>query len=827
MSMIYENRTNVQLIHDLNEIHKKIFELETQRTDAHETEEELKELSFQLGERFKELTCLCEIYKLFQKPEVSLHETLQGIVDLIPPAYQYPDITCARITLENKEFTTPHFKESVFKQARSLVLNGSTIGAVEVYYEQKMPECAEGPFLKEEVSLLNAIVAQLQTFIEDYHIDSQIRLTQFTMDTAGEAIVWVRQDGHYHYANQLACSLLGYSREELFSMSVADIPDTYKTQGFDYYWEKLKKEGALKHIVPYRTGTGDELFLEFRCSYLEFRGREYGCAFFHDISDKIRADEQAKKSNVFLEDIFSAIADGFLVTHEGKVLRSNRVAEKILGYQEGELCGKNMAEFIPDDKAHAPIRTAIRESHGTGETLDIWETDFCKKDGGAVPVEFSLSYLRESKNITGAVVSFRDITERKRTQALLHRFAVAMQQTIDGVAIADLEGNILFANKSWAGMHGYTSPEELVGSHLKVFHTQQQLEQDVLPFLDLTNKNGSHQGTVGHATREGMTFPTWMTTTILKNDVNDPIGIVGIARDTTDRDRILEERNQATLYLENIYQTLGEGLVISDMTGHITRTNRMFEEMVGYSHEELIGKHFSMLCADRYKGGGNPFSMQEFFVKGILKNFPFHYKRKDGSTFPAENNIVLFKNNDGAPQGAISSIRDITERQQTNEKLLQEIEDRKAIEKELRARDEELQEVNQALKVLLKRTEGDKREIEERILFNVNELVISYIDKLKNSSLDERQKTYVNIIESNLNNIISPFGQKLSVKYAALTPSEIHIANLIKEGKATKEIADIMHLSHRTVDFHRKNIRHKLGIRNAKANLRSMLLSLQ
>jgi DNA-binding CsgD family transcriptional regulator len=165
--------------------------------------------------------------------------------------------------------------------------------------------------------------------------------------------------------------------------------------------------------------------------------------------------------------------------------------------------------------------------------------------------------------------------------------------------------------------------------------------------------------------------------------------------------------------------------------------------------------------------------------------------------------------------------------------LKKEIEDRKQIEQKLRARDKELankahelEEVNNALTVLLQRTENSRKDVEDKILFNMKELVAPYIDKLKSSLLDDRQSTYLNIIESNILNIISPFGQKLSVKYAALTPSELHIANLIKEGMATKDISELMGLSDRTVDFHRKNIRKKLGINNKKANLRSLLLSM-
>jgi DNA-binding CsgD family transcriptional regulator len=83
----------------------------------------------------------------------------------------------------------------------------------------------------------------------------------------------------------------------------------------------------------------------------------------------------------------------------------------------------------------------------------------------------------------------------------------------------------------------------------------------------------------------------------------------------------------------------------------------------------------------------------------------------------------------------------------------------------------------------------------------------------------------VNILESNLNDIVSPFLNRLSSKYLKLTPTEIRVANLVKEGKTTKDIAEIMNLAKKTIDSYRENIRRKLGLKNKKTNLRTHLLS--
>jgi DNA-binding CsgD family transcriptional regulator len=142
-------------------------------------------------------------------------------------------------------------------------------------------------------------------------------------------------------------------------------------------------------------------------------------------------------------------------------------------------------------------------------------------------------------------------------------------------------------------------------------------------------------------------------------------------------------------------------------------------------------------------------------------------------------------------------------------------------EQELKAKASNLEEVNTALKVLLKGREEDKTMIEEKIFANVKELVLPYVEKLKKTSLDSSQRTCTDILESNLNEIVSSFSVKLTSKYLGLTSKEIKVANLVKEGKTTKEIAEFMNSSGKTIEFHRDNIRKKLGIKNKKVNLRT------
>ena len=163
-----------------------------------------------------------------------------------------------------------------------------------------------------------------------------------------------------------------------------------------------------------------------------------------------------------------------------------------------------------------------------------------------------------------------------------------------------------------------------------------------------------------------------------------------------------------------------------------------------------------------------------------------------------------------------------------------EIQSRKQVEDALRSKTKELkdkamslEEANVALKVLLKQREVDKNELEEKVLLNINQLIFPYLEKLKQRKSDAKVKAYLDILESNLNEIVSPLVRNLGSKFLRLSPTELEVSNLVQQGKTTKEIAVIMNLAQSTIDFHRNNIRAKLGLKNKKISLRTFLTSLK
>jgi len=160
----------------VKQLETKMVELEREVTERRRAEEASKKLLHDMTERVKELSCLYGVSKLVAESERSMDEILRGTVDLIPPAWQYPEITCARIVFEGREFATPNCKETTWKQSADIVASGDKAGSVEVCYLEERPIIVdEGPFLKEERSLIAELGRQLGNVTERKRTEERIR----------------------------------------------------------------------------------------------------------------------------------------------------------------------------------------------------------------------------------------------------------------------------------------------------------------------------------------------------------------------------------------------------------------------------------------------------------------------------------------------------------------------------------------------------------------------------------------------------------------------------------------------------------------------------
>lgn len=258
--------------------------------------------------------------------------------------------------------------------------------------------------------------------------------------------------------------------------------------------------------------------------------------------------------------------------------------------------------------------------------------------------------------------------------------------------------------------------------------------------------------------------------------------------------------------------------------------NSAFEKLLGYTHADLeAGLGLFELVAEKDREAFERLDQSLLAGGPTPRMMDVELVAKDGHLVSCEISTVMIQYHHRPAMLAI--MRDMTERQlaavalqQAHDELERRVQERTA---QLQIKTKNLEEMNTALNVLLKKREKDKIQLEEKVLLNVKELILPFLDKLKNSGLNATQQTYRQIVAANIDDIVSPFVRTLSTTFLNLTPSEIQIANMVKQGLTTKEMAQVLNLSARTIESHRDNIRRKLGIKNKKANLRSHLLSLQ
>ena len=268
-------------------------------------------------------------------------------------------------------------------------------------------------------------------------------------------------------------------------------------------------------------------------------------------------------------------------------------------------------------------------------------------------------------------------------------------------------------------------------------------------------------------------------------------------------------------------------------------------EITGYSRDELMHlDNFSIIAPELRQNFKRDFGRHD--LSRMSEEKEFEIRKKDGTRVIIHNRHSHLLDESGTNiLYHFEIITDITDRKQAEENLValnleleKRVEDRTAAlketneqlrrrERELEAQAKSLEDLNAALRVLLQKGEHDKKELEEGTVLNVQELVLPYLDRLLQQCSDYGQRETLKVIRSNLVDIVAPFVRSLSLGCSRLTHKEIQIANLIKQGMTSKEIASLLHVSERTVTTHRDNIRKKIGLQSNKVNLRTHLISMR
>ena len=276
-----------------------------------------------------------------------------------------------------------------------------------------------------------------------------------------------------------------------------------------------------------------------------------------------------------------------------------------------------------------------------------------------------------------------------------------------------------------------------------------------------------------------------------------------------------------------VLNSLSAHIAILDAEGVILETNQAWQRFAadnaaGLEAADAAGCDYLAICdAAEGPGARDAHNVAEGIrqvIRGEVAEFLYDYPCHS----PSGKHwyyMRAIRTTHHEPLRVVVSHEDITALKLTEEALRRS---RQTLNEQARS----LEESNIALKVLLEQRDRDRLELERKVLANVKGLVLPYIDKLKGARLKPRERTLVEIVDAHLQDIISPLLQSMANADIVLTPQEMQVAALIKDGRSSKEIAEVLHISEATVNFHRKNLRAKFGLKNRRVNLRSYLLSM-
>ncbi len=391
--------------------------------------------------------------------------------------------------------------------------------------------------------------------------------------------------------NKSALKTLGYKKSEILGKPLNVI---YSSKSHDKMKKLLgewKTNGKLQdEEMIIQTKKGDERIVHLSASCMKNEDGEivHSISVQKDITEWKKAETELRKTAGYLDMMGDAL---IVIDDKTNTIRVNQAFTKTWEYTADEVVNKPVFMLFPE-KELSKHKEKMGVAAKTNDIV-IFKTTALTKSNKEIPISVNGICLKNEKGIPkNFIASFRDISKIKKSEKELRFLSSVVEQSSEGIAIADLEGSLLFVNPAWTTMHGYDDYNKLIGKHLKLFHSKEQLEQDVIPFNKKVMEKGYNSGEIGHIRKDGTKFPTLMSTTIIKDENENPIAIAGIAKDITEIKKSRDELREREQFLTSIIENIPDMIFIKDAEElRFVRFNKAGEELLGYKREDLIGKN--------------------------------------------------------------------------------------------------------------------------------------------------------------------------------------------------------------------------------------------
>ena len=690
---------------------------------------EKEHLLHDLGERVKELKCMYGLSKLAEQSSNSLEEIMLGLVNIMPLSWRYPDITHARILYGEKEFYSDGYAPTHWVQSSDLKVRGRIVGKIEVLYDQKRPDRDEGPFLREERDLIDALAERLGSIIEGRDIANELYLKSAALESAANAVIITDQAGIITWVNRSFSRLTGYAPHEVRGAKPS-ILKSGKHDGDFYHsmWETIsagavwrgqmtnrKKDGSTyveeMTITPVWQSDGGDI-----CHYVAVK---------EDVTERKKIELAVRQSEEKYRSLFEYANDSIFIidASTGRFVDFNKNAHVRLGYTRRKLLGMTVADI--GDIGALDTTGQSEEKPNRGNT-SVFEHVHIKKDETRVPVEISSHhFFYGDKRMTQSIV--RDITERKWAEKEL-QFSnrlleignrhTAVKPMIDEYAAAFRD----FTDCDAVGIrlidqHGEYPYQASFGYKGGFFEDKQHLSVRSEHYLCNRVVTGKVESGFPFKTEFGSCYVNDSTSVVQKYQKNktrfclmcqefgyetvalvpikssaEVIGLIHVAYERKNMlsPRLISAVERASLQLnaalkratteealrqsedelKAIYTGMVDGVLIVDSAeGRILRANSAICRMLGYEEAELLSLSVDKIHPSDWEEAS--LDIYRGVVEGdiaIARDVPC--LQKNGSVFFADigSNSIRYRGN----RVQIGFYRDVTERKR-NEEMLQQM----------------------------------------------------------------------------------------------------------------------------------------------------------
>jgi len=556
---------------------------------------------------------------------------------------------------------------------RNIIEPFKTAGGIKWFQTDKIPSL-------DEKGNINGIIAFAVDITKRKQMEESLRKSEEKyrdlVESTQDLIFACDIDGRITFANAAFERILGRKTDEFVG---ARLIEHVKSEDREYFLDSLtRKIEAGKSSISFETrmqshNEGTRI-IRFNCNPLKNdEGNVIGfMGTGRDITERRRAQEALRRQRDLAEGLIEiSPVIILLLDTRGRIVRFNPYMEEISGYSLKEVRGKNwFTTFLPERDWNR-MRALFLKAKGdirTRGNINFIVT----RDGREREIEwYDISIKDADSTIIGLLCIGQDITERKKAEEKIRKLSSAVLQSVDGIGIYDIKQRLEYVNRAFAAMHGY-SPEEMIGIKIKQLHNDEQVKEFKKRINEIKTK-GRWEGETGHIKGDGISFPVFVSMTLLKDEKGNPTGMLEICRDITES----RKAEKALRESEERYRRISEAVTDYIFTVHIengrpvrTVHSHTCVAVTGYSPDNFADDPSLWIRMVPPKDRGAVLKQASRVLSGQdLAPLEHRIMRRDGATRWIRNTPVPHYD----PQGKLLSydglIRDITERKEAEAKL--------------------------------------------------------------------------------------------------------------------------------------------------------------